>query len=533
MPPYLWLLGVAMRNRWTTVVMGILFFAGSMALAAKLPSDFLVAADRGRSIASVELPPGATLADTDAVILAMTTILRAHPEVTGVYATEGTETQAGLGSINSSGEVRSAIVTANLRPRSDRVLSEQRLEDLFSAELAPIPGARIQFGGDGQSGAKVAVTLVGDDLGILRAATDALQAEMRELPGFVSPNSTASLAKPEIVIAPDAARTAELGVSTAMIAQAIDVATIGDNDQSLPKFNLGDRQLSIVVSLDEKARDRVSMLANLPVSGASSTVPLGAIAQVRFGAGPNQITRLDRRHSIAVEAGLQGMTLGQAGALVATLNTMRNLPTGVTEAKTGDSEHLQELQRGFVTAVGTGIVLMYLTLALLFGGFLQPLTILVALPLSLGGALGLLLICGFALSVTALIGLLMLMGIAAKNSILLVDYAIIAMRERGLGASDAVYDAAAKRARPIVMTSLAMGAGMLPVALGLGADAESRAPMAVAVIGGLISSTVLSLVYVPVVFSLMHGLQVRGSRLLARFLAEPATRQVDDKAVSA
>lgn len=229
---------------------------------------------------------------------------------------------------------------------------------------------------------------------------------------------------------------------------------------------------------------------------------------------------------------MEGLTLGQATAAVAALPIIQRLPEGVTEQKSGDGEHLQELLRGFVIAIGSGITLMFLTLVLLFNGFLQPLTILVALPLSIGGALGTLLLCGYSLSITALIGLLMLMGIAAKNSILLVEYAILAMRERGLSNLDALMDAAAKRARPIVMTSIAMCAGMAPVALGLGADAESRAPMAVAVIGGLISSTALSLIYVPVVFSLMDGLQVRLGRWLGRLVASQKQRPVRGAASS-
>ncbi|WP_292142533.1 efflux RND transporter permease subunit, partial [Mesorhizobium sp.] len=197
-----------------------------------------------------------------------------------------------------------------------------------------------------------------------------------------------------------------------------------------------------------------------------------------------------------------------------------SLPAGVHELARGDAARMQELFTGFATAIAAGILLMYLTLVLLFRSFVQPVTILVALPLSVGGALGLLLLTGNALGVTPLIGLLMLMGIAAKNSILLVEYALVAEKERGLGRFEALLDAARKRARPIVMTSIAMGAGMLPIALGIGADAETRAPMAIAVIGGLLSSTVLSLVYVPVVYTFMDDIQRFLARHLSKLLAE-------------
>jgi len=532
MTGYLWLLRKAMNHRWKTVVLGLLFLAGSMALASRLPTDFIVASDRGRSVVSVDLPPGATLEQTDAVVLEITKIFLRHAEVENVYAAEGTQTSAGMGNAGSAGEVRSAKVTANLKQRGLRKLSQQALEKLIAPELAAIPGARIQFGGDGQSGAKISVTLVGDDGPALASASGALQTQMRAVPGFVNPYSTSSLRKPEVIIAPDTAKAAELGVTTTAIAQAIDIATLGDNDENLPKFNLPDRQLSIIVSLDEAARNDPAELANLPILGTRSVVPLGAVADIRFGSGPNEISRFDRHRSATVEVEMEGLTLGQATAAVAALPIIQRLPEGVTEQKSGDGEHLQELLRGFVIAIGSGITLMFLTLVLLFNGFLQPLTILVALPLSIGGALGTLLLCGYSLSITALIGLLMLMGIAAKNSILLVEYAILAMRERGLSNLDALMDAAAKRARPIVMTSIAMCAGMAPVALGLGADAESRAPMAVAVIGGLISSTALSLIYVPVVFSLMDGLQVRLGRWLGRLVASQKQRPVRGAASS-
>ncbi|MCW6513078.1 efflux RND transporter permease subunit [Lichenifustis flavocetrariae] len=522
LPAYLAVLRLALRHRAITVVLGLLFFTGSMGLATRLPVDFMAAADRGRSLASVTLPPGATLDQTDAVVLAMNKILRAYPEVTTVYATEGAQTQAGIGAANSAGEVNTATVTINLKPRGKRGRSQQQLEKLFTEGLRAIPGARIQFGADGQSGAKLTVTLVGDDPTALSRVVDQLQVEMRGVRGIMNPYSTASLAKPEIVITPKTDQAAERGVTTSAIADAVKIATVGDIDQSLPKFNLADRQLSIVVSLDEHARSDPAMLANLPVAGSSSTVPLGSVADIGFAAGPSEITRFDRRRSMAIEAAMDGITLGEAGTAISSLPTMRDLPAGVHEEKSGDSERLGETTHGFATAIVTGVVLMYFTLVLLFGGFIQPLTILVALPLSFGGALGLLYLCGYALSITALIGLLMLMGIAAKNSILLVDYALMALRDTGLPIQEALLDAARKRARPIIMTSLAMGGGMLPIALGYGTDAESRAPMAVAVIGGLASSTVLSLVYVPVVFSLMHGLQRRAGGLLARLFLENA-----------
>ncbi|WP_244661792.1 efflux RND transporter permease subunit [Mesorhizobium huakuii] len=521
-PTYLWLLRKALDHRWITLVAGIAFFAGSIGLATKLPTEFMAATDRGRSMISVELQPGSTIEQTTAVVQDITRRLKAEPAVDSIFATIGTAASSGGGPNrgSTSAEVRSANVTVNLKPRGERSVSQQQFEAEASPKLNDIPGGRIQFGADGFAGAKVAITLVGDDGEALQKASDALVDGMKSVPGLINPKSTAATTKPELIVRPDSARAAELGVTPTEIAATVKIATIGDTDTSLAKFNLGDRQVAIVVTLPDGAIDDPAKLAVLPLIGSKGTVPLGAVADIGFNAGPNSITRVGRSRSATVEADLSGLTLGQGTASIHALPAMRNLPAGVQELARGDAQRMQELFSGFATAIAAGILLMYLTLVLLFRGFVQPVTILVALPLSIGGALGFMLMTGKALGISPLIGILMLMGIAAKNSILLVEYALVAEKERGMSRLDALLDAARKRARPIVMTSIAMGAGMLPIALGIGADAETRAPMAIAVIGGLISSTVLSLVYVPVVYTFMDDIQRFLGRHLARLLVE-------------
>ena len=505
---YLPVLKWTLRHRWITIFLGVAFFAGSLSLVRFLPTDFMPATDRGRSILAIELPPGATLAETDAATQAASAILKARPEVASVYAALGTQTSSGPGgSSNIAGEVRKATVTANLVPRSERKLSQQQLEALLGPQLANIPGARVRFGADGPSGAKVQVTLMSDDPDALSDVVGRLTREMQATPGFQNAGSTASLARPEIQITPKPDKAAALGVSTATLAKTANIATLGDADQNLPKFNLKDRQISIRVSLDEQARSDLARISSLQVPGTNGTLPLSSVADISLGSGPNQLDRVDRMRSETIEAELVGLTIGQADQIVANLPAIKNLPQSVTRRAAGDSERMQELFSGFALAIGSGIVLLVFVLALLFNGFLQPVTILTALPLSLGGALGLMIATRTSLSMPALIGLLMLMGIAAKNSILLVEYAIVARRDRGLERAEALIDAARKRARPIIMTTVAMGAGMLPIALGIGADAEGRAPMAIAVIGGLLSSTALSLVYVPAVYLVMDDLE--------------------------
>jgi HAE1 family hydrophobic/amphiphilic exporter-1 len=506
-PTYLRFLGWTLRWRWLTVFAGIAFFAGSMTLAQQLPTDFIPASDRGRSVLAIELAPGASLADTDAAVRKAIEVLKERPEVLSVYAALGTQTSAGsFDGESSSGEVRKAILTVNLQPRSERALTQQQFEASVALQLAELPGARVRFGADGESGAKVQVTLRSDDTDMLSRTVAAVTREMQAAPGFQNAGSTASLARPEIQLTPHPDKAATLGVSTETIARTVNIATVGEADQNLPKFNLEDRQIPIRVMLDEGARSDLSRILSLQVPTSTGTVPLSSVAKIALGAGPNQIDRLDRSRSATIEAELMGVTTGQAEALVADLPSIRHLTAGVTRQAAGDGEHMDQLFSGFMLAIGSGIVLLLFVIALLFNNFLQPVTILTALPLSLGGAFGLMAATGTSLSMPALIGVLMLMGIAAKNSILLVEYAITARTQQGLDRHAALVDAARKRARPIVMTTVAMGAGMLPLALGIGADAEFRSSMAIAVIGGLLSSTALSLIYVPAVFTVMDDL---------------------------
>jgi hydrophobe/amphiphile efflux-1 (HAE1) family protein len=523
-PAYLRLLKLALRWRWLTVLGGIAFFIVSIHLASLLPTDFLPATDRGRSVLSVELAPGATLAETDAATQKAVKILSARPEVTSVYTAIGTPKQGrGLAS-NTAGEVRSATLTINLKPRAERKLSQQQFEAQMGPVLRQIPGARVRFGADGPSGSKVNVTLASDDAEALDKAVASVLHGMRGLPGLQNVGSTAALARPELLIRPKPDKAAALGVSTAAIARTVDIATLGEADQNLPKFDLKDRQIGIRVMLNESARSDLSRIETLQVPAAGGSVPLASVADISLGAGPNEINRVDRSRSATIEGELiNGTTLGQANHMINALPAMQHLPSDVKRVSAGDTERMQELFSGFAVAIGSGIVLLYFVMVLLFRRFVQPVTILTALPLAIGGAMALLLLVGSSLSISVLIGVLMLMGIAAKNSILLVEYALMARAEYGLSRFDALIDAAAKRARPIVMTTVAMGAGMAPIALGLGADAEFRAPMAIAVIGGLLSSTALSLIYVPAVFTVMDDFERWLGRIFGRFVTMPET----------
>jgi len=507
MAPYLKSLTWGLNNRWKVLAMGVPMILISGVLATQLPFEFSPAADRGRAPFSVQLPPGATLDETDAIVQRMTRELRARPEVVGVYA-----------SIGGNNAVNTATLNADLVPKGER-MGQQEFSRLMVDQFAAIPGARIgagsNSGGGPSDGTSFRLSLVGDNGPALDAAARKVEAEMRNVPGLAHVVNTAAIARPEIVVTPRPDQAARAGVSAGVISQAVRVATIGDVDQNLPKYNLGDRQVPIRLRLTQDAREDMAILQTLQVPSANGPVPLNAVADVRFGAGPSQISRQDRSRVATITAELDGIVVGEASKRVHALSSVKNLPSGIQEVAAGDAEFIQEMVTGFAAALITGILLMYVVLVLLFRSFAHPITIMVALPLAIGGAFALLVLAKSSFSISTLIGILMLMGIAAKNSILLVEYAIVAM-QNGMTKREAIIDAAHKRARPIIMTTVAMGVGMLPVAVGFGADVEFRAPMAIAVIGGLITSTLLSLLYVPVVFILMDGLKVRAERLTHR-----------------
>jgi len=355
--------------------------------------------------------------------------------------------------------------------------------------MAALPGVRSKVGLGG-SGEKYILTLTGNDANALADAARAIERDLRTIQGVGSIQSSAALVRTEISVTPDLARAADLGVTSSAIAETLRIATVGDYDNAVPKLNLAQRQVPIVVKLDASARQDLEVLERLAVPGARGPVMLGQVATLGFGGGPAVIDRYDRSRNINFEVELAGIALGEMKTAVARLPSVSNRPAGVSVLEIGDAEVQGELFASFGLAMLTGVLCIYIVLVLLFKAFLHPFTILAALPLSLGGAFVALLLTGKSFSMPSLIGLIMLMGVATKNSILLVEYAIEARRAHGLGRREAILDACHKRARPIVMTTIAMGAGMLPIAVGWGAaDSSFRSPMAVAVIGGLITST--------------------------------------------
>jgi multidrug efflux pump subunit AcrB len=328
--------------------------------------------------------------------------------------------------------------------------------------------------------------------------------------------SSASLQRPEIQIKPDFSKMAELGVTVQSLADVVRVATSGDFSNTIAKLNLPQRQIPIRVRLDQSFRQSLADIAQLRVPSNNGTVSLDTVADIKLNGGPQQIDRLDRMRNITFEIELGKRLVGDVQKEAMALPTLKNLPPSVKLIQSGDAQRMAELFGSFGSAMLIGILCIYVVLVLLFGDFMQPVTILGALPLSLGGAFIALLITGNSFSMPSVIGILMLMGVVTKNSILLVEYTIMSRKNLGLNRFDAIIDGCTKRARPIVMTTIAMGAGMMPIALGLGADPSFRSPMAITVIGGLLTSTALSLVVIPVAYTYVDDLLVYGRSLVRR-----------------
>jgi multidrug efflux pump subunit AcrB len=505
-----------MKHRVVTMALSFLFFIGSIALIPLLPTGFIPPDDNSQTQVYLELPPGSTLTHTKEVAEVARQRLMGVAHVKSVYTTIGGGS-AGGDPFTSAGaaEVRKATLTIQLAERGSRP-RKQPIENNIRQALEGVPGIRSKVGLGG-SGEKYVLVLTGEDPQALATAARAVERDLRTIPGLGSVASSASLIRPEIVARPDFTRAADLGVTSAAISETLRIATMGDYDAQLPKLNLAQRQVPIVVKLEDEARRDLSVLERLTVPGSRGPVMLGQVTTLELSGGPALIDRYDRSRNITFEVELSGLPLGEVTERVQELPAIRQLPAGVKVVEVGDAEVMGELFASFGLAMLTGVLCIYIVLVLLFKDFLHPVTILAALPLALGGAFVGLLLAQKSFSMPSLIGLIMLMGIATKNSILLVEYAIVARRDQGLSRFDALIDACHKRARPIIMTTIAMGAGMLPIAIGWGtADPSFRSPMAIAVIGGLITSTVLSLLVIPVVFTYVDDVLLFLQRLFKR-----------------
>jgi multidrug efflux pump subunit AcrB len=507
MTSYLRSVGWCLAHRKTVVLGFVLFIIGSLSLMPLLPKGFVPSSDSSQTKVNIELQPGTPLSQTRMLVDQAEHIVKQHPQVTAVFSAAGSASTGGGGphAAENTTDVRKGSLIISLTDRSQRKQKQSEIEADLRESLKSLPGARISVG-SGETGERLQVTLASDDPNALASASQQVGQQLRGIAGLGNITSSASLQRPEVQIIPDVDKAAELGVTVEAIAQVIRVATSGDFSNSMPKLNLPQRQVPIRVRLGPSVRSSLQEIAQLRVPARNGTVSLETVATVRMGSGPQQIDRMDRMRNVTFDIELNKRQIGEVMREVQQLSSIQNLPPSVRQLEAGDAKRMNELFSSFGGAMIIGIMCIYVVLVLLFGDFLQPVTILGALPLSLGGAFFALLITHNSFSMPSVIGLLMLMGVVTKNSILLVEYTIMARKTQKLTRFDAIMDGCHKRARPIIMTTIAMAAGMLPIALGWSADPSFRSPMAITVIGGLITSTILSLVVIPVLYTYVDDL---------------------------
>jgi multidrug efflux pump subunit AcrB len=501
-------------HRLAMVGAGIATLLLSIVLFGTLSMSFFPPQNSDYSRVNITMPPGSTLKDTEAVVDRAAAIISKDPNVDRVFE----RINVGEGHVN--------IVL-----KKDRKLKSTDFERNLSPTLAAMADARVSFqsqqgGGPDNDSRDIMLYLGGDDPVQLTQVATKIAKEMESVPGLRAPRVGSNLAQPEITIKPRFDLAADLGVTTAALSQTIRIATLGEIEQNSAKFSLSDRQVPITVSLSENARRDLATLENLPVpTSGGGSVPLKAVAEIGFGSGPTTIQRSNQLRRLAIGADLApGVVEGDVWAKVNELPTVKNLPQGVQKMNLGNQKWQAELLFNFAIALISGVLLVFAVLVLLYRRFLAPFVNMGSLILAPLGAAVALHIAGQPVSLFVLIGILMLFGIVAKNSILLVDFAV-EMMNHGMKKNDAIWEAGHKRAQPIVMTTVAMVAGMLPTAISISGDNSWRAPMGITVIGGLIFSTLLTLLLVPSYFSIAISIETRIGRLFHRFIGSEAHRE--------
>ncbi len=496
-------------HRLWMVGLGALALAMSGLLLMVIPKQFFPSANNDFSMIKIEMVPGTTLEQTVEVADRVSAMANQDPDVATAFS-----------NVNEG----SARVFVNLK--RERTKTSQEFERGLTPQFQQIPDARVAFldfnsmgGGGGGSGRPISIMLSGSDSALLEETAAKLVEQMKGIDGLVAPRVAGDMRRPEVIVKPRLDLAASLGVTTSALSQTIRIATIGDIDQNAAKFSLEDRQVPIRVRLSENSRRSLSTIQNLPVQTTSGgSVPLSSVAEITFGTGPVSIQRQNQSRRVFVGADLGlGVVKGTMMDAINELPVMKNLPAGVTNAPFGEDRWQGEMFEGFSQALLAGVLLVFSVLVLLYHRFVSPLVNMGSLFLAPLGGLLLLLIAGQELSMPVVIGILMLFGIVAKNSILLIDFAIEEMAQ-GASKLEAILEAGHKRAQPIVMTTVAMTAGMIPTAISMSGDGAWRAPMGTVVIGGLIMSTVLTLLIVPAAFSLADGLEKRIGPKLRRSL---------------
>jgi HAE1 family hydrophobic/amphiphilic exporter-1 len=528
------ILGMALKHRLIASVFGGLVVVSAFGSAMMLPAGFIPTEDPGYILFNISAPPGSTRDQMERSAAELSELLKKQPDTKEVFISIGSGGAGGQAAAANGGGGGSGMTSGSavLVMVDHHKMKTEELKQHIRPQLAQIPDIRVTalMSGGGPTGSDVNILLTSEDGPALEKAQLALLNEMKDLDSVIrNPRLSPDPPGPELIIRPRTAEAARLNVSTDAIAQVARIATSGDIEANTPKFSEGERRLPIRVRLPNDVRQNLAQLGLLRVPTLSGgTTTLNAVADLSYEAGPGMIQRLDRKRMAAVQADFApGVTSGDATNAVDSTATMKEIFAAeksgdavVSRARVGQEQAMNEMFRGIIVALLSGIALIYSVMVLLFKSVFKPLVIMFSLPLSFTGAFVALLIFGKAIDMPVMIGIVLLLGIAAKNAILLVEFAIES-EQRGLSVYDALFDACRERARPIVMTTVAMSAGMIPTALGLGEGAGFRTSMAIAVIGGLISSTALSLVLVPVLYSLVSSFERRVSPLARRLVTKP------------
>lgn len=495
-----------LKHRIVTIFITGLFCLISLVLLVLIPKGFMPVDDNCQTQIQLELPPGSSLEDTKNVAENLRLKLANISYIDNIYTTIGSSNVGSdMFSPTNFEEVNKSKMTIHLLPRNQRPRKKE-IEREIRNILKELPGIRASIG-LGNSRNKYVLMLRGNEKEVLAKTAKLIENDLHKFPGLGEIINT-YLSKPEFVVKINFQMAALLGVNSTAITDTIRIATMGDYNKNLPKLDIDQRKIPIMIRLSDLVRKDINWLMHLPIpSSRGYTVPLSRVAKIDYINNPSIINHYDKLNNININVDLSNIPLGNLIQYIRDLSSVRQMPTGINILEVGDAEAMQELFSGFSIAMLSGILCIYFILVVLFKHILHPLTILTALPLSIGGAFLGLFFTKDILSISSLIGMITLMGVSTKNSILLVEYAIFAMKNNNISLKDALIDAGYKRARPIIMTSLAMGAGMLPTALGWStADNSFRSPMAITVIFGIITSTLLSLLIVPVIFSYMENI---------------------------
>ena len=499
----------SLNRRWRVVGICAGLFVLSLALVPLIGSEFFGESDQGMITVTLEMPVGSNLTETQRAIQQVEKVVRSIPETDAVFSSIGsTESEVGVGGGVNLGDVLVRLVNKSERHRTDKEIA-----DVFRAALTHIPSAKLTvntastMGGGGEKDIQIEVT--GNEMSLLNDLANKVAAIVEETPGTVDVDTSWRLGKPEIKVTPNREKCADYGVSTATVAMLTRSFLTGT---VASKYREKDEEYDIRVKLAEADRSNVEKVGTLLIKAGDNMVPVAELATVSYDEGPTQVVRKNRQRMVTVSANIARGSLGGLVGQIRGKTDQLDVPSGYRIYFGGMAEVMEESFGSLFQALILAIVLTYMLMAAMLESYVHPFTIMLTVPLGAVGVFLGLFVTGRTVSIFSLMALIMLVGIVVNNAILMLDYTNT-LRKRGYGLREALLEACPTRFRPIVMTNIAAIVAMLPLALGFGAIAEFRAPMAIASIGGLFCSTIFTLFLIPCVYSLMDRLAHRRTKM--------------------